>query len=282
LVLKPEIIHCHQHKLIRFLPFWRKKTVMTVHDVGIPTINLKKYKKIFAISAAVQQDLLKRGQIHSCIVRNGIVVEDIRCKRAYLFNYDKSYKIVQISRLYHEKKGQHIAIQALGKLHEAGYSNLNLYFIGNGPSLEYLKKLAKELHLEQNIFFLGIRERSWIYKNLFSFDLLVQPSLYEGFGLTVIEGIAAGLPVIASKSGGPEEILADIPSGFLFNAMDQWDLVAAIKNVIDLTVQNQIEQRCVISREIVCQSFSISQTATDYLLAYSDIQRRKGLSRTVV
>jgi glycosyltransferase involved in cell wall biosynthesis len=265
---KPDVIHCHHHKLINLLSFWRNKCVLTAHDVGLPTCNLKKYKKVFSISAAVQQDLFNRAKVFSTVIYNGIAIDQISRKSACFYNPSTIYKIVQVSRLYHEKKGQHIAIKALRKLHDDGYANIRLYFIGEGPSRSFLQKLTKELNLEDSIHFLGSKERTWIYKNLVNFDLLVQPSLYEGFGLTVIEGIAAGLPVIASNVDGPAEILNGIPGAFLFNTGKEGELVMAIKKVIDLSENQKIKELCTASIDIVSQKYSICQTANHYLNSY--------------
>ncbi|HEY9362104.1 MAG TPA: glycosyltransferase [Chitinophagaceae bacterium] len=264
----PDVIHCHQHNLINLLPFWRKRAVITVHESGVPTGNLKKYRTVFAISAAVRQAILNRGAIQSSVIHNGIAINHIRRKIISYYNGSRFYKIVQVSRLYHEIKGQRLAIEAIHNLHENGYTNIQLYFIGDGPSLEYLKKLTLELHLEKNIFFLGAKKRTWIYENLYNFDLLIQPSLYEGFGLTIIEGIAAGLPVIASNIDGPAEILKDMPGGFSFDLNKPFDLDSTIKKVIELTMQNKIQELCASSMEMVHQKYSICQTANNYLKKY--------------
>jgi glycosyltransferase involved in cell wall biosynthesis len=264
----PDVIHCHQHNLVNLLPFWRKKAVLTVHEVGVPTVNLKKYEMVFAISAAVQRAILNRGGIQSSVIHNGIAINRIRRKITSSYNASGFYKIVQVSRLHHKIKGQQLAIEAVHNLHENGYRNIQLFLIGDGPSMDYLKELTKELNLEENVFFLGAKERTWIYENLSDFDLLIQPSLYEGFGLTIIEGIAAGLPVIASNIDGPAEILKDMPAGFLFDLNKQFDLDNTIKKVIELTTQNKVQDLCASSYEVVKEKYSISQTANNYLKKY--------------
>ena len=69
-------------------------------------------------------------------------------------------------------------------------------------SKDYLKDQIKKYQLENNIRIKGHKDRSWIFKNLSSYHLLVQPSRSEGFGLTLVEAVAAGLPVISSKIDG--------------------------------------------------------------------------------
>ncbi|MDA8155868.1 MAG: glycosyltransferase [Actinomycetota bacterium] len=74
--------------------------------------------------------------------------------------------------------------------------------------------LAARLDAEEFRSFLGPMNRARIYENLCNYDLLVHPSRYEGFGLTVLEGIAAGLPALASKKN-VEEYLARLNSNFV-------------------------------------------------------------------
>ena len=64
--------------------------------------------------------------------------------------------------------------------------------------MNYLIGLADKLHLNNYISFLGLRYRDYIYYHLSDYDLLVKPSLFEGFGLTIVEGKASGIEVLVS------------------------------------------------------------------------------------
>lgn len=266
--LKADVIHCHQHNLINYLPFWKNRMVVTIHTVGVEVKNLKKYKKVFAISDAVKNDLYKRGGIKSTVIYNGIKTPNIKPKELSDANNETAFKIVQVSRLRHEVKGQHLAIEAIHTIKNVLHQNVELYFIGTGPSLQYLKELTKEYNLEHCIFFLGEKDRGWIYENLNQFDLLLQPSLYEGFGLTIVEGLAARLPVIASNVDGPAEILKDIPAGFLFDITKEGDLVTCIQKVMSLSKNTTFQESCDMSRSLVCQRYGINQTVSNYLNSY--------------
>ncbi|MFW9928434.1 MAG: glycosyltransferase, partial [Candidatus Thorarchaeota archaeon] len=106
---KPDVIHCHNHTLVRIMVF-RKKCVLTVHDVNIPVNNFKHYKKVFAISDSVKTDIEKRSKIKPVLVYNGIKIDEVKCKEDYTLD---TFKILQVSRLDHEKKGQHLLLNAL-------------------------------------------------------------------------------------------------------------------------------------------------------------------------
>jgi len=184
LKLKSDVIHCHNHNIIPLLlPSLKKKSVLTVHDVNINAKYFKLYKKLFAISQIVKEDILNRSSVNATLVYNGICSEKVLQKDKRIES--DIFKVVIVSRLQHEKKGQHLAIEALKLLKERGITNIQLDFIGSGNSEHYLKNLTVEYGLSDQINFLGLKDREYIYSNLKDYDLLVQPSLYEGFGLTV-------------------------------------------------------------------------------------------------
>jgi glycosyltransferase involved in cell wall biosynthesis len=268
LTIKPDVIHCHNENNIPLLPFFKTKAVVTVHDVGYPTANLPKYKKVFSISNSVADDL-KKSSISSSIVSNGINFPVYNRRYNYSSGVNNKFRITQVSRLLHEKKGQDVLIKAVDILvHKYKLTNITVDFIGGGTSESYLQKLVKELGLKEYIHFCGNKDRNWVQQNLCAYHLLVQPSRYEGFGLTVIEAIAAGIPVIASDIEGPAEILQNVPAGFLFPTESEGKLADSIINVYNKYQQGEIEEFCEESRSIIEEKYSIRKTANEYLENY--------------
>lgn len=272
LKIRPHVIHCHNHNIIRLLPLYRHRTVLTIHCLKAFTMNLKKYRKVYSVSDAVSDDIRVRTGIVSPVILNGIDFINIFPKNDYLCKENTSIKIVQIGRMFHEIKGQHVLLRALHKLVIIEkYNHIRLDFIGSGPSETYLQELTKTLQLNNHVFFLGEKSRPWIYENLSSYHILIQPSLLEGFGLAILEGIAAGLPVIASDHAGPSEILSNIPVGYLFKSGDADDLADTIKKVIARMQEGNMQQLCETSREIANTKYSIRRTAIEYLDHYSHL-----------
>ena len=268
LKLRPAIIHCHNHNIISVLVGFKRKAAITVHDVGDPVYNLKKFKKVFSISNAVYKDLMK-SNIKSAIVKNGINFSFFNRRCEYSFTSNETFRIVQVSRLMHEKKGQDILLKAVGKLvHEIGFKNIAVDFIGTGKSEEYLTELTDKVRITDFARFKKTRDRVWIQNNLCSYHLLVQPSRYEGFGLTVVEAIAAGIPVAASDIDGPAEILKEMPSGYLFKTEDVGALALQIIEVYNHYKINKIEAACNDSYEVAFKKYSIEQTAKAYVKNY--------------
>ena len=106
--------------------------------------------------------------------------------------------IVTVCRLVEYKRVSDL-IRAVALL-RAPYPNLKLKIIGNGPEEESLRKLTRELDLEQNIEFLGkISDYTDVIKILKRSHIFALPSITEGFGMVIIEAMASGIPYVASN-----------------------------------------------------------------------------------
>ncbi|HTE25970.1 glycosyltransferase [Flavitalea sp.] len=269
--IKPDIIHFHNHNGIRVILFKAIfKTCLTLHSVNKPLKYLTKYDKLFSISDAVERDIYRRGTLKSTVVYNGIDFSKIKVKDKYA--YESKFNIVVISRLIHEVKGQHILLQALNVLiFENGLNNVSIDFIGEGPSLHYLEELTSRLGLKDCVRFLGLKDRKYIYDNLSNYHLLVQPSIYEGFGLTVVEGIAAKIPVLVSTSDGPLEIIGNGKYGFKFENGDAASCAEAIKLIISQVGNEDFHLTLIKACSYARDKFSIQTTAKDYLIQYNNL-----------
>lgn len=270
LTIKPQVIHCHNHNMINCIfPVFRKKTVFTMHGIGHPIDTLKKYKKVFSISNSVNQDIEKRSKINSTVVYNGVNVHSINNK-SVLYESGR-FKVVQVSRLETETKGQHIVIEAI-KILRDNYSNLNvqLDFIGEGKSEEKLKKLVEISKLNDRIQFLGLKDREYIYKNLCNYDLLVQPSLYEGFGLTIVEAMAAKVPVLVSNIDGPMEIIENGKYGYFFESGNPTELAEKIHYIYS-NYDSEVTHKIELAYDYVKYNFDIAITVRNYINNYYKI-----------
>ena len=105
-----------------------------------------------------------------------------------------------------KKKGFNVLLEALAELKSSDI-NFSLQIAGDGPEFSPLKALSTELGINENVQFLGLRnDVPNLIKNA---DLFVLPSLREPFGIIVLEAMAMGTPIIATRSEGPLEVLDD-------------------------------------------------------------------------
>lgn len=235
--LKPDIVHCHDSNIIEYLLFASYyHTILTVHDTKLPLKGINKFRCKIAISYSVAVMLQKKGITNISMIHNGINVKSVTNKKKC--QYDSCIHIIQVSRLEHMKKGQHLIIEAIALLEKRlPHIKVKVDFIGTGSSESYLKKLAKDLDVFDNVRFLGVRNREYVYSHLKDYDILLQPSIYEGFGLTVVEGMIAGLPVLVSNVEGPMEIIQSGQYGYYFQVGNAKDMV----NKLVYMIQNPVE-----------------------------------------
>jgi glycosyltransferase involved in cell wall biosynthesis len=131
------------------------------------------------------------------------------------------------------RKGQLDLVEAAARL-VTQFSNLVFVLCGEATDPEYHARVLRrieELGLGAHFRFPGFR--SDVRSLLAHCELLVHPAHSEGFGLVIIEAMAAGRPVVSTRSGGPEEIVEDGVSGLLVPVGDPAALAAAIARVLN-------------------------------------------------
>ena len=269
LFFHPDVTHCHNHELARY--FWLAKVfgihmLLTIHNTSTPIQFLSRYTELFSISYTVKKALLDRYKIHSQLVRNGVRMDLVKVREEHPL---RLLRIVQIGRLDHKIKGQDIALSALRILvHQHGVESISIDFIGIGESAEYLGSLTAGYGLESCCNYLGIKSREWIYKHLCDYDLLLQPSRYEGFGLTVVEAMAAKVPVIVSDVEGPMEIIESGKYGLYFKSEDYNDLAIKIEEVIKIYGSQEFLELIISAQQRVLELYDIRTTAKTYIQHY--------------
>ena len=148
---------------------------------------------------------------------------------------DKDRILMTVGRL-HKQKGHCYLIQAVSKVRKE-FPKVKLLVIGEGEEENNLKKLVKSLDLTNEVIFAGLS--SDIEGILPMAELFILPSLWEGFPNALLEAMAAGKPVVATKVGGIPEIVVHGETGVLIPPRDTDALAIAI---IDL-LQNRLKAK---------------------------------------
>jgi glycosyltransferase involved in cell wall biosynthesis len=105
-------------------------------------------------------------------------------------------------------KGIHLLLRAFQKAFK-GRHDVLLEIGGDGEQRKYLEKLTLQLGVDGQVRFLGMLNREQVRESMWRSHAFVLPSYRETFGVVLIEAMATGLPVIATRSGGPEEFVDD-------------------------------------------------------------------------
>ena len=227
----PDIVHLHTNKLTGLVKVRPRTTLYTVHALNIP-MKYSAGSNMAAISEAVREDVLarvKNARIRT--IANGINMANIATRPKGLSPH-KSFRIVQVGRLFADTKGQDILIDACAILAKRGY-DVNVTFIGEGDDLEKLRAQAEKAGIGEKVFFAGNKSRKDVYSSLKDYDMMCHQSRHEGFGLVIAEGMAAGLPVAVPKGGGPWEVADKGRLGETFEGGNASSCADAISRIID-------------------------------------------------
>lgn len=120
-------------------------------------------------------------------------------------------------------KGIDVMIAAFAKA-RAAHPSLRLILIGDGEGREQAKRQAADLGCDRDIRWLGAREALGYYAG---FDLLAQPSRYEGLSYTMLEAAGVGLPIVATDVSGTRDVIEDGKTGIVVPRVGDVDAFAA-------------------------------------------------------
>lgn len=134
-----------------------------------------------------------------------------------------------------------------------------------------LLSLRRELGLEDRLAFLGFRKD--VRQLLAALDIFVLPSTSEGFSLATVEAMGAGRPVVATRSGGPEEIVEDGVTGFLVPPADDASLAARICELIrNPPLASKLGEN---AQAAVRHKFSLTKMVEQYASLYETVARNR-------
>jgi glycosyltransferase involved in cell wall biosynthesis len=139
---------------------------------------------------------------------------------------DEGPVIGVVGRLRAEK-GQRVLLEALPQVLR-DVPEAQLLVVGDGPDREALGALALRLGIAHAVRWAGFVPPEQVSRFYAAMDVLAVPSDFEGFGLVAVEGMAVGLPVVATQAAGLREVVVDGASGWLVPPRDPGRLASAL------------------------------------------------------
>ena len=204
-----------------------------------PVINfsINKSNRVTAVS-----ENLKKETFELFDIKNNIeVIPNFICLKEYKLDNNDYYKkryapngekiICHVSNFRKVKRIEDVIIAFEGISKEI---DTKLLLVGDGPERARLEQISRNSNFSKNIFFLGSLKSTKEVLNIS--DLFMLPSSKESFGLSALEAMACGVPIIASKSGGIPEVVSHGESGLLNSVGDTYQM---IKNALKL-LSNEI------------------------------------------
>jgi glycosyltransferase involved in cell wall biosynthesis len=232
-----DVVLCHRYKAIYLTALARRGLntflwIGVVHDFKVfSNLSRRLFVRLFGrgLNVLGVSDAIRDNVAHDCPLLanrvfsqpNGIDVVDLqekqidrRLARERLGLPQNGFIFGNVGRL-HPVKDQETLLRAFAKVSDY-LSDSFLVLMGEGKLEQELKCLAEELGLSSRVIFLGMVADGPNYFK--TFDLFVLTSTKEPFGMVLIEAMAAGVPVISSKTGGTGDVVGD--AGLLFEPGD--------------------------------------------------------------
>ncbi len=243
---------------------WKEERLMNRMRFVLMMFLLRRAAGVRVVSARVEKSVLHAGVPRVCVTRIPIYTDVTYWGTAVpAFDLHASYRmfskiVLSIGRLQPEKNFNGL-IRAFARVRRI-HTDALLIIVGSGPERERLISLARSLELGDAVIILPwARDVASYYKTS---DLYVQPSFYEGWGLSVVEAMASGLPVVVTDVGLAGELVHNNQTGIIVPVLDEQALVDAM--VLLLTDDTLRASLTVAAREEVrtCQS------KAETLLAY--------------
>jgi glycosyltransferase involved in cell wall biosynthesis len=160
-------------------------------------------------------------------------------------------------------------LEAVGRMKTAGVNNFELQLVGDGERRAALERLTVENGLTRHVRFLGWVDRAAIVERYRQADLFVTATTWEGMPNTVLEGMACGLPVVATRAAGLDQLVREGVNGYLVDINDP----AALADRLIALTDNPHERRRMgkESRKIAEQEFAWDYIAEQYVDIYKQI-----------
>jgi glycosyltransferase involved in cell wall biosynthesis len=179
--------------------------------------------KIIAISEHTKEKLIKQLKVKESkivVIPNAIDIKEIEKVKPSKQTSD----IIFVGRFLAHKNVD-ILIKAISYIKEKD-SNIKCIIVGDGPEMDNLKQLTKSLNLNKNVIFKGfVKESKEVISLIKSSKVFVLPSEREGFGITVIEANACGIPVVTinHKDNASKDLIKDGKNGYVCK-LDEKDI----------------------------------------------------------
>lgn len=200
------------------------------------------------------------------VIHNFVDLKRFRCNRQenrlrQVLNPSGSTRVLMHVSNFRPVKRVHDIFEAFVRIRKELPSKL--VFVGDGPERPGLERRVREMGMSCDVLFLGKQEA--VEDLLPAGDLFMIPSEHESFGLSALEAMACGMPVLASMSGGLPEVVTDHVSGRLAPV---GDIDALVAGALDILSSEERLQQYRHAAYHAAQAFSIHKIVPLYEACY--------------
>jgi glycosyltransferase involved in cell wall biosynthesis len=250
---RAQLLHIYFGQIaVHLLPLisgWKNPSIVSFHgadvmvDMNKPAYRSATLHMLEAVKLVlVRSESLRRALVDlGCdpakleLQRTGIPLEEFPfCERSVPGSGD--WRFVQAGRLI-EKKGLPVTLRAFA-IFVQQYPNAQLTIAGEGPLLDELQRLARELNIAEHVSFTGFVSQEELREIFYRSHIFLHPSQtghdgnQEGIPNSMLEAMATGLPVFATEHGGIPEAIENSMSGVLVPECDHAALAHALRDAV--------------------------------------------------
>ena len=233
------------------------------------------FDAVVTCSAALREAIcrgpgLRVARGKTSVIHNAIDVRTVEAAGAALPSSPVP-RIVSVAN-FEPVKGHAVLIRALALL--GSEFPVRCLLVGDGPLRPRMERLARELGVADRVAFLG--QRADVAAIVRSCDLFVLSSLWEGLGISMLEAMALGVPVVACNAGGVPEVVEDGVTGVLVHAGDPRALAAGVRRGL---ADEELRRRVIPNaRRLVAARFDAADMVAAYERWYEGLAQAAGVA----
>src|SRR5690606_20462717 len=185
------------------------------------------------------------------------------------FGFQSNDYLLCFAAEFNQNKNQQFLLHVIARIKDL-IPNVKLLLAGDGPLLDYCKSLAKQLDIHNHVVFLGFRDD--LEKIVPFCDVAVSSSLREGLPVNLLEGMASGLPIVATENRGHRELVMNHKNGWL-TSLD--DVTTFASKMVTLANHEDVRLKMGLKSLEMVGMYSVAKVKQELLTIYENSAANK-------
>jgi len=234
-------------------------------------VYVSKFVMLDSLMRIQDEDLRRELMGRSMVVYNGVDVKSLRAIKDEVVKSEGAEEgsVIFIGRLM-EYKGVKFLVKAFRHVVDELRDTV-LHIVGNGPIFNEVRELVERLGLKGRVIMHSALPRDRTMRILARSTLLTHPSLYESFGMVIVEAYAMGKPVVTHRAGYAKELVEEPGAGLTVNVLNEREYANALITLLsDKALYNKLSQKASTFAE---ERLSVEAMVKGYIKAYRLAQK---------
>ena len=283
---EPDVVHTHLNACMYAAPWCvvhRVRMIHTIHSVPekeAQGIRFKVMNRLYADGRAVPVAISERNRtltasfygLSTSQVEMIVNPVDLAAFRDFETKpwAKRQYDFIHVARFEKEKNHALLVVAFSRLVHsDREFANARMALVGEGTLRQDIEKLVHDVGIQDNVEFLGRRDD--VAELMHDSKCFILPSDYEGLPMTILEAMAAGLPVVATKVGGVPDVVEDGITGLLVKAGDANALCDAMAQIVTDDTEKDLMSSAALKRVALYDSKNVAEGYEALYRKYSSV-----------